>query len=1181
MKILYVDDEEDKREQTKTFLEQSNDDFDVDTASSVEQGLEKLEKEDYQIIVSDYDMSPRDGLEFLEEVRESGKDLPFIMLTGKGREEVAMEALNLGADRYIRRHGDSENLYEFLSRVVTQEFEHYEEKRKRRLQETYFQDLFETSPEAIVLLDNEDRIIEANRAFERIFQYDRECIKREKINDLIVPDEKTNEATTASNNVLSGDSIMIETQREKKDGSMIDVSILGYPIEFEDEQVGVFGIYRDISERKERERKIKKLYHTLSKMERCNSEDEVFDFVLKAAKEILDFKSSSIMIAEGDYLVTKKVIAENVDVGDKEPIDEGIRGLTYQNKKYYLVEDLDEWEEAKPTDPDFKSAISIPIGEEGVFQALSYEKGYFDEFDLEMAEGLIFHTVQILEGIKSRKKIQKSEEKYRTIFQCADDAIFVIKDYTFVDCNEKTTEMFDMEREDILTRPPWEFSPKNQLDGKKSEKKAKEKIDKAIKGEPQFFEWVHKKSDGTEFYTEVNLNRYKMDEENYVMAVVRDITERKKTKKELEVRNQKIKKMHDKATEFDKCDSEEEICELVIEASEEILDFNVCGIDFVEGGEFIPIALSSDIEEGFIRRKVEEAGISRKVYQEKESLLIEDRREIDFSKPVVSDYRSSITIPLGDFGIYQTLSTEVGKFNEKDMELAEILVNHAAEAIGRLRFQEALMERNEKIKSLHKKAAEFEKYQTEEEIFRHIVDTAKRILNFEVCSLDIVENGEFEVKATIGGLQEEGTRYPIEGIAGKTYRSGESFLITDLDEEEKAKPKRETYKSAISVPVGGYGVLQVLSEEKNDFDEKDLELTEILVTHGSEAIGRLRFENALIEKNRKIKRIHDTAIEMEKCDTEDEVLELSLEAVEEVLDIYDYTLALMDEEEDEFVIKESFRGEYENGSTLPKDLGYLGKSFKERSSYVIDDILEDDIAEPAIDKYRSAISLPIGNLGVFQTMSTEVGYYDEDDLEMLETLFSHTYQVIKRIEGEEEIRRSKNRYRAIFENTGTATTIIEKDGTISLANKKADRLAGLYEDTVEGEKYEDFVVEEDRERIKRYHKSRLKDPESVSNEYDFQLKTKDGEVKDVHVSLNLIPGSKEVVASFVDITDKKRMKKTKNRLQSLIRKIEDDFERFETYIDSLNLEKIEERDRDNIENIKELVRENLSKLEDE
>lgn len=1024
MNILYVDDDEAIREQTKLFLEKENDNFVVDTVSSVKCAIDKIEEEKFEVIISDYDMSPKDGLDFLEEIRNSGKDLPFIMFTGKGREEVAMKALNLGADRYIQREGELDTVYEFLSQAIVQEFKHYNEKRERRLQETYFQNLFESSLEGIVLLDTKDRIIKANEGFEKIFQYDSEEIKGEKINDLIVPEGKINEANSVSKDVLSGNSTMLDTQRKKKDGKMIDVSILGYPIEFEKEQVGVFGIYRDISDRKERERKIKNLYRVLSEMERCDSSDEVFEFVLNSAKEILDFQSSSIMMAEDGHLITKKTIAKNLEEGDKIPIDEGIRGLTYKNKESYLIEDLNEWGEAEPTDLDFRSAISVPLGEKGVFQALSYEKGYFNEFDLEMAEGLMFHTEQILKEIKSKKEIQKSEEKYRTIFECAGDAIFIIKNYKFVDFNEKTEEIFDVDRENMLNKSPWEFSPESQPDGKKSEVKSKEMIDDAFEGEPQFFEWVHKRTDGTEFYTEVSLNKYHLDEDEYVMAVVRDITERKKTKEELEERNKKIKKLHEKATEFDKCESEKEICELVIEASEEILDFNVCGIDFVEEGEFIPIAVSTEIEDGFIRRKVEEAGISKKVYQDKESLLIDDRREIDFSRPVVSDYRSSITIPLGDFGIYQALSTEVSKFDEKDMELAEILVNHATEAINHLRFEEALK-----------------------------------------------------------------------------------------------------------------------------------------------------------KKNRKVKRLHDAAIKMEKCSSEKEVFELTVEAAKEVLGMYDCTLALADESNKEFIIKQTYRGEYEEDQKVSLDLGYLGKTFKSKSSYLIEDILEDDTAKPATDKYISAISVPIGDIGVFQTMSTEKGYYDEDDLEMAETLLSHTYQVLQRIRGEKELEKSEQKYRSIFENTGTAMVMIDKDKTISLANKKAEKLAGFYEESIEGRKFSEFVVGEDRERMEKYHRERLKDSENAPTEYNFQLLTKKGDIKDIHLLVNRIPRTEKIVASLMDITKKKGMKKAKLRLERLIGEIENDFDKIDTYLDFLKTEELNEEQKKNIEKIKRVVEKNRNVLD--
>jgi DNA-binding NarL/FixJ family response regulator len=82
--------------------------FEVDTAISVDEALEKMEKQTYDVVVSDYEMPLRNGLDFLKELREQGKDVPFILFTGKGREEVVVKALNLGADRYINKYGSPE-----------------------------------------------------------------------------------------------------------------------------------------------------------------------------------------------------------------------------------------------------------------------------------------------------------------------------------------------------------------------------------------------------------------------------------------------------------------------------------------------------------------------------------------------------------------------------------------------------------------------------------------------------------------------------------------------------------------------------------------------------------------------------------------------------------------------------------------------------------------------------------------------------------------------------------------------------------------------------------------------------------------------------------------------------------------------------------------------------------------
>ncbi len=120
MKVLFVDDEKLLLTQTKIFLEKTEHDFDVDTARDVGEALELLKNIEYDAIISDYKMEERDGLDLLRAIRKKrGKgDLPFIMFTGKGGEKVAQEALNLGADRYIRKRGDARSQYDKLAEAL-------------------------------------------------------------------------------------------------------------------------------------------------------------------------------------------------------------------------------------------------------------------------------------------------------------------------------------------------------------------------------------------------------------------------------------------------------------------------------------------------------------------------------------------------------------------------------------------------------------------------------------------------------------------------------------------------------------------------------------------------------------------------------------------------------------------------------------------------------------------------------------------------------------------------------------------------------------------------------------------------------------------------------------------------------------------------------------------------------
>jgi CheY-like chemotaxis protein len=115
--VLYVDDERDILELGKLFLEQYPD-FRVDIHVSAKEALASPQFTSYDAIVSDYQMPEMDGIEFLKTVRQKYGDLPFILFTGRGREEIVIQAINNGVDFYLQKGGDVKAQFAELSHKI-------------------------------------------------------------------------------------------------------------------------------------------------------------------------------------------------------------------------------------------------------------------------------------------------------------------------------------------------------------------------------------------------------------------------------------------------------------------------------------------------------------------------------------------------------------------------------------------------------------------------------------------------------------------------------------------------------------------------------------------------------------------------------------------------------------------------------------------------------------------------------------------------------------------------------------------------------------------------------------------------------------------------------------------------------------------------------------------------------
>ncbi len=131
---------------------------------------------------------------------------------------------------------------------------------------------------------------------------------------------------------------------------------------------------------------------------------------------------------------------------------------------------------------------------------------------------------------------------------------------------------------------------------------------------------------------------------------------------------------------------------------------------------------------------------------------------------------------------------------------------------------------------------------------------------------------------------------------------------------------------------------------------------------------------------------------------------------------------------------------------------------------------------------------------------------------------------------EKRLHESEARYRSVFENTGTATVIIEEDMTISMVNSELEKLSGYSKKEVEGKmSWTDFVVEEDLERMKGYHVKRREGEGAAPTEYEFRMVDRHGKIKDISLKVGMIPGTKKPLLHGWTLPSESSLRPSSNR----------------------------------------------------
>jgi len=438
IRVLHVDDEDSFLSAAKQILEMQGA-FQVDTASSVEEATERMKEKEYDAIVCDYVIPRKDGLQFLKELRDNGSRIPFIIFTGKGREAVAIEALNLGADRYLSKIGGPETVYGELAYGIREVVSRRKAEKALVESEEKWRTLAEQSPN-MIFVNKKGKVAYANKRCEEIMGYKKEEFYSPDFDflTLIHPEHIDMVKATFARHTNGEEVQPYQYALLTKEGKRIEAMITTKLIKYEGENA-LLGIVTDITERKKIEEALRE------------SEDKLKAILTSSPDAITVFDLNGNVVELNQAAMTMHNFSEKKEIIGKSSFD------------FVAPREIDRARET------FKRTLEQGSVKNSEFTLLTKEGR---EFLVELSAAVVpdafgkpSSIVAVIKDITQRKKVaetlQESELKFRLAFENAKDAILWadIETGLITNCNKAAEALLEKDRGEILGHSQSELHP--------------------------------------------------------------------------------------------------------------------------------------------------------------------------------------------------------------------------------------------------------------------------------------------------------------------------------------------------------------------------------------------------------------------------------------------------------------------------------------------------------------------------------------------------------------------------------------------------------------------------------------------------------------------------------------------------------------------------------------------------
>ena len=438
IRILVVDDETSLCDVTKEFLEMSKD-LEVDTVCSVDHARTALCKNHYDVIVSDYQMPSEDGIQFLKSLRSSGNPIPYILFTGKGREEVVIEALNSGADFYLQKGVQSSSIYAEMEHHIRVAVEKQRTEDALRENEEKYHSFFTTSRDCVFITTADGRWVDFNDAAVELFGYEsREDLLKTDVPLMYAnPSDRDAHARYIREKEFSFE---YPVDLKKKDGTIIHTLITSVVRKDPSgNTIGFQGSIRDITERNRTE---KALRETQAQLRVAMDLAKLVHWEYDVATDTFTFDDQFYALfgttaeREGGTKMRSSEYAERFLPPEEAPI------VGRETEAALLTRD-----------PNFSRQIEHDIiRRDGERRTIAVVFRVVKD-----PSGRTIKTYGANQDITERRRgeeaLRESEEKYRLLVESAAEVIVVAQDGMLRLVNLATTAMTGLSEQELMSKP--------------------------------------------------------------------------------------------------------------------------------------------------------------------------------------------------------------------------------------------------------------------------------------------------------------------------------------------------------------------------------------------------------------------------------------------------------------------------------------------------------------------------------------------------------------------------------------------------------------------------------------------------------------------------------------------------------------------------------------------------------